>query len=398
MASVDLTSDQQFAPLFADQDEDAILDRWQAWANEGRDPGADADSWTDTREGSHWYVSTTPMRRETARLYDLAGSDVPASILVQWTWGEFLDDQAEVRQIGRLIATAAEGEVQFSGPEGTLIGAGTVVGVEPSAPGAIAPQYQVTTGGTIDVSGVILLPVMCTTAGIAGNVAEGAVTQPITPLPNVTAITNINPIVGGTDTEADEALRARVLDSYAGSAVANILYYKRLALEQNGVGRATVIRAADGPGTIAIILATASGDPVADDVVTAFQALVDPNDGDGSGAGQVGAAITVSSASILDVTVVGTVELEDGYSLDGADATIALQDVLEAVVGAYIDAVEPGQEIVRQLVIAKLIEVRGVHDVRGDLTLNGTAANLAVPTSPPRAPTLHLLTLTVASL
>jgi hypothetical protein len=39
-----------FLPLFPDDDEEAILARMRAWANEGLDPVADADSgWTRAR-------------------------------------------------------------------------------------------------------------------------------------------------------------------------------------------------------------------------------------------------------------------------------------------------------------------------------------------------------------
>jgi hypothetical protein len=52
-----------FLPLFPDDDEDAILARMRADANEGLDPAIDVDEWVDTREGSHWYVSVMPGAR-----------------------------------------------------------------------------------------------------------------------------------------------------------------------------------------------------------------------------------------------------------------------------------------------------------------------------------------------
>lgn len=138
-----------FLPLFPDETEAAILARLREWANEGLDPQVDVDLWVDTREGSHWFVSVMPSVREFARLYDLAGTEVPASAFPLWAWADYLDDHAEVQNIVRLAATAAEGVVLFTGPAATVIAAGTTVGVEPVGPDDEVPEYEVTTGGTI---------------------------------------------------------------------------------------------------------------------------------------------------------------------------------------------------------------------------------------------------------
>lgn len=376
-----------FTPLFADQDEDAILARWRDWANEGRDPAEDVDQWTDTREGSMWWVHTTPGRREAARLYDLAGTEVVAAAFPQWAWGEYLDDHGELRAVGRLAATAATGEVTFTGDDGTLIPPGTTVGVEPQDPDAPAPEFTTTEAGTIDVSLEVTVPVRASQGGSDGNVAAGAITAILTPTDGVTAVINDDATVGGTDTETDAALRDRILESYVGAAIANQLYYRRLAMNFPGIGRATVIPVAAGAGTITIVVSTADGDPVSSDVVDAFQAFVDPLPGLGAGAGQVGATITVVTATTLLIVPVMTVEFETGYSMDGAGGTVPMRDSIIAVIGAYVDGVETGQEVVRQAVIGRVMALQGVHDV-GGVTLNGVAANVAVPTAPPKVPTL----------
>ena len=74
-----------FPPLYPDQDEDTIRARWQAWANEGLTVD-DVDEWVDTRPGSFWYIATSPGVQEAARLYDLAGAEVPAAAMVIWSW------------------------------------------------------------------------------------------------------------------------------------------------------------------------------------------------------------------------------------------------------------------------------------------------------------------------
>lgn len=138
-----------FLPLFPADDEAAILARMRAWANEGLDPLVDVDRWVDTREGSHWFVAVMPTVREAARLYDLAGTEVPASAFPVWAWADYLDDHAEVQDIVRLAATAASGTVTFTGAPATVVPSGATVGVAPVSPDDAAPEYSVTTGGTI---------------------------------------------------------------------------------------------------------------------------------------------------------------------------------------------------------------------------------------------------------
>jgi uncharacterized phage protein gp47/JayE len=375
--ATDLTT---FDPLYADQTEAVILERWREWANEGRDPGEDVDQWTDTREGSAWWIHTIGGIREAARLYDYAGTEVVAAAFPQWSWGEKLDDHGELRGTDRLAATAATGTVTLTGTADAVIPIGTVVGVEPSEPGAEAPEFQTTeevtlTGGSEDVD------VEAVEAGTEGNVAAGAITVVVTANEDLDSVTNAAATEGGTDTENDEAFRARILESYVGAAVANQVYYRRLALNQDGIGRATVINAWDGPGTVLIVVSTAEGGAVSAGVLSDFQDLVDPDSGGGIGEGQTGAVITVTTTTTLAIDVAGVVEFESGFSMEGTGGTVGLRDVIEAVIETYISSVSPGSEIVIARVAAEIMKLRGVHDLK-NLTLNGGAVNVAVPSDP----------------
>jgi hypothetical protein len=55
--------------------------------------------------------------------------------------------------------------------------------------------------------------------------------------------------------------------------------------------------------------------------------------------------------------------------------------------------VQSGEEVVLSQVAARLALVPGVHDA-GDVTLNGSAANLAIPSVPAKVPVLSSLALT----
>lgn len=384
----------EFLPLFPDDDEDAILDRCRTWANEGLDPLNPGDRWVDTREGSHWYMAVMPAVRELARLYDLAGTEVPMSGMILWTWGTYLDDQAAVQLLTRLPATQASGTVRFSGPNGTPIAAGTQVSVDPAQPDDPAPLFQTTAGGDIgDVTaGILDLPVVAVEAGTAGNVAATSITAPSTPLPAGVTFTNPDPTTGGTDPETDEALRARLLDQFVGQGGGNMLDYKRWAEEEPGVGHATVIPIWNGPGTVLVIVTDPNGQPVGGPTVASLQARLDPVAELGHGEAPIGHTVTVETATALGVDIDADVALEDGYTLDGTGGTVALRQAITDAVVAYVETVPSGGEVVRSQIEARIALVPGVHDV----TVNTPAANIPIAAgAAPKVPVVNLpMTLT----
>lgn len=133
-------------PLYGGETEEVIYARWVGWANEGLTP-EDVDEWIDTREGSHFFVFTAPMKREVARAYDLMGTEVPASTMPLWSWGGYLDDIAAGYLVERNAATPAKGFVTFLGKELTIV-AGARVGTELGSEEATPKEYEVTEGGS----------------------------------------------------------------------------------------------------------------------------------------------------------------------------------------------------------------------------------------------------------
>lgn len=381
----------EFLPLFPDETEAAIIERMEAWANEGLDPAVDAELWVDTREGSHWRTAVQPCARELARFYDRAGTEVPMSAMVVWSWGEYLDDLARVWDVFRLAATQATGEVTFTGPEGTVIGPGTTVAVEPIEEEA-APSFEVTTGGTIGPTGEITLAVQAVEPGAEGDVAAGAITAPVTPLPGVTLV-NAEPTQGGTDPETDEALVERLLEEFAGKGGGTKRDYRVWARERDGVGHATVIPAWEGPNTVLVIITGPDGGPTSTETVELLQAELDPVPGLGAGKAPVGARVTVQTATLLNISITATVQFEDGFSLDGEGGTVNLRPQLENAVRDYVEGVQSGETEVRSQIAGRMAVLPGVHDV-GDVTINGAAANFPIPSAPAKVPVLAELLIT----
>lgn len=386
----------EFEPLYPGESEEVIAARWAEWANEGLDP--DDDRRVDTEVGSWWWLNTRPGIREAARQYDLMGTETVMAALPQWSWGSYLDDHAERVGLERTAATYAEGTVIFSGPATTPIASGQTVFVRPANPDDEPLEFEVTEGGVIAGGGTVELPIRARETGAAHNVAADAIVGMAPPIAGVT-VTNDDPTLGGADVEGDESLLERVLAAYREQGGANALFYERVARNYPGVGRATVIPLWDGPNTVRVIVLDANGDPVSAGIVAGLQELLDPVPGEGSGEAPVGAVVSVVTATGLNVGPTATIEFEMGYSLDGAGSTTALRPVIEQVLRDYIERVEPGSEVVLRMVIAKLMSIRGVHDV-GSVSLSGAGGNgnVAIPADPPRVPVMTTPTLTAGTI
>lgn len=384
--SADPTVD--FVGLFVDQTEETILSRMAAWANEGLDPADDADQWVDTREGGHWFTCVMPAAREIARLYDVAGTEVPMAAMMLWAWGTYLDDLAAAGGVERLPATSSTGTETFSGPAGTIISEGTTVATVPTGPDDPTPTFRVTQAGTIPDAGAgtgsIDLPIEATEAGFAGDVAASAITAPSTPLPAGVTFTNAQPTLGGTDPETDEALRTRVLQAIAGTAGANQAAYQKRAAAWASVGSVKVVPTWAGPNSVLVMVADPQGRPLPPSVVAGLQADLDPDPGKGSGFAPVGAQVTVETSVARNITVDATVTWLEGYSATGTANTVALGPDIATAIAEYLLAIKPG-EAARVSHVAGIIATwTGVDNVTGVL-LNGAAADVVLALSPPES-------------
>jgi uncharacterized phage protein gp47/JayE len=383
-------------PLFPEETEQTIAERYEQWANEGLTPD-DAEEWTDTRSGSFWYIATRPSIRQDAKTYDLMGTEFVAAAMPLLSWGEYLDDLAAGVKIERNPATIAKGVVTFTGAPGTEVAPGVTVAVEGPADQVESQEYEVTVGGTIGGGGTIDLAVVALASGVAANAPAAAVTLLQSEVGGVEAVTNADPILGGAEPESDESLRERLIESKDGEGPGNTTDYAVWSRAYSAeIGRVVVIPLWNGAGTVLVIALTSSGDPVSEETVDGLQIFLDPVPGKGEGLAPVGATVTVATAEGLKVDVTGEVEFEVGYSLDGAGGTIALEDALKTAISLPIAGSQPGGEVVLQSVAAAIMSIRGVHDLR-NLKLNTKAENVALKSVPAQVGEPDSIELTAAS-
>lgn len=258
--------------------------------------------------------------------------------------------------------------------------------------GSVTPTPGLTPTGDNQTASVTL-PVSAVVPGTDGNVGAGAVINLDSPNASVASVTNPNPMLGGTEVETDDALRDRILFEFQGQGAGNANDYKRWALSRPGVGRVDVIANWNGADTVQVVLMTPTGDPVSSAVVTDVQNYLDPVAGQGKGQAPVGAEVTVTTPTTLNVIIAATVQHKSGYSLDGSGGTIATSASITAAIRDYINALAVGEDVIYDHVKAQVYRVEGVYKVTV-LSVNSGTADIVVTTGPPQVATLSTVSLT----
>lgn len=138
---------------------------------------------------------------------------------------------------GRKGPTLASGSASFSGNNGTVIPAGTQLLSVSSDPPI---GYETTQDIVISSSGLVEGPIRALDPGSAGNQVAGAQLTFVGALPpGATGAATVVSLTGGTDTETDNELRARVLQRIQNPPMGGALAdYVAWALAVPGVTRA----------------------------------------------------------------------------------------------------------------------------------------------------------------
>lgn len=201
---------------------------------------------------------------------------------LDWISRQVFPDTAEAAQlarwaaiwgVARKAAIAAAGPVSLTGTNGAIVPAGSLLVRSDGA-------EFVTTAGAVIAAGVATAQVQAVTAGVASNSPAAQKLTFAAPVAGVNATATIAApgLIGGSDEEDDDSLRARLLDRirrppHGGNADD----YHRWALEVPEVTRAWVYPLQLGPGTVVVAFVMDGRDdmiPLPEDVEAA-QAYLD---------------------------------------------------------------------------------------------------------------------------
>jgi len=137
-----------------------------------------------------------------------------------------------------------------------LSGAGLFAGV------LLMPVLPFLEDSDDSVLGVVEAAARAMEPGSGGNVPAGSILVMATPPVGVSRCSNPDAFRGGVDTEGDEALRARILETYKRMPNgANAAFYEQGALSFDQVAACTVLPRVRGRGTVDVAVAVQSGLP-----------------------------------------------------------------------------------------------------------------------------------------
>lgn len=323
----------------------------------------------DKSQGQHAWNLTRPTALIAAQLCQQVLPNALRLVFPLWADGEWLDCHAEMKGISRHAATASAGTLLLTVKPPLDIPAGTEFATA-SADGQPSVSFR-TTGEHRAETETCVIPVQCTEIGLVGNVAPHTVVFKITPLDGILSVDNPEAMTGGTETENDESLRARVLEydrSRDTSRVGSIADYRRWALEVDGVGGVTVIPTPDDSGLVTVVITDSNGGPANDALCQAvydhimapdspFDRLTPPN-----------ARLKVEPPETVTLHISAEIELESA-ALD----TVKMLFITEAQ--KYLAIARTDGEI-RVTQLGKILAgTDGIYDYR-NLTVNGEVDNI----------------------
>lgn len=312
----------------------------------------------DMSEGGHAWNMTRPTALIAAELCEFVLPEVIKLIFPQWSYGEFLDHHARDRRLSRRAASAANGELIITGTVGTIIPAGCLFSTA-AVNGEPSVDYKTMETVKIPDSGTVTVEVQCTQTGIIGNTPANTIVMVSSSLTGVTAVTNPEPLTGGTEEENDESLIQRITEydwSQGDNYVGSVADYKRWATSVPGVGSATIIPAQDTSGLVTIIVTDANGDPATEQLCTSVYNHIMRPDNANERLAPVNAFLEVVPPSTMEIGITAVVELSDDATLESVRAAFLAQLAL------YLPVALDEGEIKYTRVAAALAATEGAND------------------------------------
>lgn len=266
--------------------------------------------------------------------------------------GEDLERHGAQRGIYRKTASTASGEIEFIIDQAAefdiVIPRNTVCAIAADDTCQyVTTEEAVLTAGTASVT----VPAEATIEGRDGNCAAEKITVMITPPVGISRVINPKPFTGGGNSESDEALRKRVLESWSCIPNGNnAATFTQIALTFEDVLKARTVPLNRGEGTVDVIVVAKDGK-----FTPALQLEI-------SGALEsycpAGIDLYVREAEPYEVSLSVLIKVKDNFSEENVleQCSDRLQD--------YVADLGIGQEI-RLCDLGKaLMEIQGVENYR----------------------------------
>ena len=325
----------------------------------------------DDMPGGFPYDFTRPAAIEKAELINFHLTRTLMIAFPQYAWDEWLDLHGQQVHLTRHPAEHAAGYVKVTGKEGTKIPEGTVFCTPATATGP-ALEYTADEDCTIGSSGSCIVAVTAVTAGTVSNVAANTICIMAKPDKNITSVVNAEPITGGSEREGNDDFYDRIAAEYANSMtyLGNDADYVRWAKEA-GAGDCIVVSAADGPGTVKLVLVDQNGQPANQALINAvYKHIVSPDDRTARLLPTACAKLTCAAATTVQIAYACTgLIIDETTNIEQIKA-----DFKKAVLTVYDKA--KTDSILRYNDVRPLISaIAGVKDFE-TFTINGGTENI----------------------
>ena len=266
--------------------------------------------------------------------------------------GEYLDRHAAMRGLVRKEGAKATGIINFRRatpagydihiPEGTVVQTGGAEALR-----FVTTEDVVLKGTVTSVSSWV----QAVEPGSQYNIKPLNITVMVTPPAGVTSVTQEGEFVGGTDSESDESLRRRLLDVCLSPAVGGSPgYYRAIALAQSEVGKAKVLPAYRGGGTVDVVVYGGTGALTAG-VLARLQALFDEQR-------DLGIDVAVRQAITTPVNLELELAVEEGWEYD------AVRESCQTALMAEMGGLDIGEPWLLARMVRVVMDQPGVYNCK----------------------------------
>lgn len=233
----------------------------------------------DDMPGGFAYDLTRPTAIEKSEMLEFYMVRAVMAMFPQYAWDEHLDLHGQQVHLTRHPATYASGYIVITGEPETEIEAGTIFAT-PATENTDSYEFVTDESCVIGNDGKITVAVTASESGPESNVPADAVTIMDDPVPEISAVTNPDPMRGGADEETDDDFYDRIAMEYANSNtfLGNDNDYIRWAKEA-GAGDCIVDDVSEGPGSVKLVLIDVNGQPAGEELIKqVYDYIVSPSD------------------------------------------------------------------------------------------------------------------------
>lgn len=312
----------------------------------------------DKRQGSIIYDALAPCCVELAQMY-IELSAIYDQVFIDTAVGSALDALVKQNGVYRKEATKAvrKGEFNLVVPVGSRFSDGT-------------NSYIVIS----NIEGTNDSRLQCEQAGNVGNSYYGSLT-PISYVNGLTKAELTDIIDTGDDTESDDALRERYMETVTAPQFGgNISDYQNKVKAITGVGGCKVVPIWNGGGTVKLIITNSLYQTPDESLIKEVQEIVDPTqDQTGIGIAPIGHIVTVEGAESSNITISGTFTLQSGTEPDD------IKQQVNEVVDNYFNSLAKEWDSEENIIVrvsqieTRILGVNGVLDITNVQLSSGTS-------------------------